>query len=117
MSAPKKRAREGSVYDAESMGAPGRSTNASADPMAVLGDAGMVLRDPATMRLIIHHVNALGLLTAHCKGSSLPGELYRNIRDFFISCPLTYVGHDHGANAENTSCSVLADVLAGRHRC
>ena len=56
MAAPKKRAREGSVYDAESMGAPGRSTSASADPLAVLGDAGMVLRDPATMRLIIHHV-------------------------------------------------------------
>lgn len=66
MSAPKKRAREGSAWDAESMGAPGRSTSASADPAAVLGDAGMVLRDPATMRLIIHHVHPRGPLTAHC---------------------------------------------------
>lgn len=55
--AAKKRARESSAIDAESMGAPGRSTNAQSDPLAVLGDAGMVLRDPATMRLIIHHVS------------------------------------------------------------
>ncbi|CAL5228021.1 g11083 [Coccomyxa viridis] len=54
--AAKKRARESSAVDAESMGSPGRSTNAQSDPLAVLGDAGMVLRDPATMRLIIHHV-------------------------------------------------------------
>lgn len=58
MGAPKKRVRDGSsAFDAESAGAPGRSTNAGADPLAVLGDAGMVLRDPATMRLIIHHVS------------------------------------------------------------
>ena len=57
--AAKKRARESSAVDAESMGAPGRSTNnAQSDPLAVLGDAGMVLRDPATMRLIIHHVSS-----------------------------------------------------------
>ena len=56
--AAKKRARESSAFDAESMGAPGRSTNAQSDPLAVLGDAGMVLRDPATMRLIIHHVSS-----------------------------------------------------------
>ena len=59
MGALKKRARESSAFDAESMGAPGRSTNAQSDPLAVLGDAGMVLRDPATMRLIIHHVSML----------------------------------------------------------
>lgn len=63
MGAPKKRAREGSAFDAESMGAPGRSTNAGADPLAALGDAGMVLRDPATMRLIIHHVGFCGPLS------------------------------------------------------
>ena len=56
--AAKKRARESSAFDAESMGAPGRSTNAQSDPLAVLGDAGMMLRDPATMRLIIHHVSS-----------------------------------------------------------
>jgi len=59
MGAPKKRARESSAFDAESMGAPGRSTNAQSDPLAALGDAGMVLRDPATMRLIIHYVSLL----------------------------------------------------------
>ena len=59
MGAPKKRARESSAFDAESMGAPGRSTNAQSDPLAALGDAGMVLRDPATVRLIIHHVSLL----------------------------------------------------------
>lgn len=58
---PKKRGREG-VMDAESMGLPGRSTNAGAEPMRALADAGMVLRDPSTMYLIIHHVWPLPLL-------------------------------------------------------
>jgi hypothetical protein len=59
---PKKRGREG-VLDAESMGLPGRSTNAGAEPMRALADAGMVLRDPSTMQLIIHHVRVRLLMT------------------------------------------------------
>ena len=55
---PKKRGREG-VMDAESMGLPGRSTNAGAEPMRALADAGMVLRDPSTLYLIIHHVRPM----------------------------------------------------------
>ena len=76
MGGPKKRARESSAFDAESMGAPGRSSNAQSDPLAVLGDAGMVLRDPATMRLIIHHVSS-----SHMQ----PMSEHLNSRPYFIS--------------------------------
>ena len=50
------------MLDAESMGLPGRSTNAGAEPMRALADAGMVLRDPSTMQLIIHHVRVCLLM-------------------------------------------------------
>lgn len=42
--------------DAESAGAPGAS--AAEEPGKELGDAGMVLRDPSTFHLILHHVGA-----------------------------------------------------------
>ncbi|BDA45944.1 Negative elongation factor B [Coccomyxa sp. Obi] len=68
---PKKRGREG-VMDAESMGLPGRSTNAGAEPMRALADAGMVLRDPSTMYLIIHHV--LRRLEVLVENQQVPSE-------------------------------------------
>uniref|UniRef100_A0A1D1ZVX3 Negative elongation factor B n=1 Tax=Auxenochlorella protothecoides TaxID=3075 RepID=A0A1D1ZVX3_AUXPR len=40
--------------DAESSGAPGAS--AALDPFQELGDAGMVLRDPSTLHLIVHNI-------------------------------------------------------------
>ena len=43
--------------DAESAGAPGASH--AEEPNRELGDAGMVLRDPSTMHLIIHQVREL----------------------------------------------------------
>lgn len=53
----KKRTRESSVInDAESI-IPGRSANQGAENQRVLADAGMVLRDPSTLHLIIHHVS------------------------------------------------------------
>lgn len=61
---PRKRGRD-SIADAESMGVPGRSTNAGAEPLRALGDAGMVLRDPSTMHLITHHVRPTPRLPLH----------------------------------------------------
>lgn len=70
---PKKRGREeaGSARDAESMGAPGRSSNVGPEGPRVLADAGMVLRDPSTLHLLIHHVRS----ASPC----FPGGLYTGL--------------------------------------
>jgi len=56
--------------DAESLGLPGRGGAGEEEPNRALGDAGMVLRDPATMHLIISQ--ALRRLEALVAGEGSP---------------------------------------------
>lgn len=63
--------RSGIDDDAESAGAPGAGTHGE-EPQRELGDMGMVVRDPSTFHLLIHHV--LRRLEAATEAEQLPKD-------------------------------------------
>ena len=65
-----KRARDG---DAESLGVPGRGGAVGDEPNRALGDAGMVLRDPLAMYLVINQARARLALALPCRAEARKG--------------------------------------------
>ncbi|KAK9806710.1 hypothetical protein WJX72_000208 [[Myrmecia] bisecta] len=64
--------KRGAEEDAESMGRPGVSSSHADDPSRILGDAGLILRDPSICHLIVHQI--IRRLEAVAEAENHPSE-------------------------------------------